>query len=76
MLQASGPANASKVPDQVAEKSPSSASSIAPTTPTPRPSQLVSGTRSPPMRVHSASHIGMVVTTVAMSPDPMPSFWA
>jgi hypothetical protein len=60
----------------VVEKSPSSASNAAPVAPSARPIQLVTGTRSPPQRVHSASHIGMVVTTVAMRPDPMPSFCA
>ena len=75
-LQHSGAPKAHKVPCQVAEKSPSSASTAAPATPSTRPSQLVTGTRSPPRRDHSASHMGMVVTTVAMSPEPMPSFCA
>ncbi|MNV24326.1 hypothetical protein D3C71_1153870 [compost metagenome] len=76
MLQAKGAPKASNAPSQVAEKSPSSASSNAPTTPSARPTQLVTGTRSPPQRDHSASHIGMVVTTVAIRPEPMPSFCA
>lgn len=75
-LQASGAPKASSAPSQVAEKSPSSASSSAPTTPSARPIQLVNGTRSPPQRDQSASHIGMVVTTVAIRPEPMPSFCA
>ena len=52
------------------------ASSKAPATPSTKPTQLVVGTRSPPRRVHSASHMGMVVMTVAMSPEPMPCFCA
>ena len=76
MLQASGAAKASNAPSQVAEKSPSRASSKAPVAPSASPTQLVSGTRSPPQRDHRASHIGMVVTTVAIRPEPMPSFCA
>ena len=76
MLQHSGAPNASNAPTPEAEKSPSIASSKAPTTPSARPTQLVAGTDSPPQRVHSASHMGMVVTTVAMRPEPMPIFCA
>ncbi len=36
----------------------------------------MTGTRSPPRRVHSASHMGMVVMTVAIRPEPMPCFCA
>ena len=75
-LQHRGAPKAHSVPSQVAEKSPSSASTAAPATPKARPSQLVNGTRSPPRRDHSASHMGMVVTTMAMSPEPMPNFCA
>ncbi len=76
MLQASGAPKAHSVPSSVVEKSPSSASSMAPVAPSTSPSQLVTGTRSPPQCVHSASHIGMVVTTVAIRPEPMPACWA
>ena len=72
-LQASGAPKAIRPPATVAEKSPSRASSTAPATPSARPAQLVALTRSPPRRLHSASHIGIVVTTVAIRPEPMPA---
>ena len=76
MLQHRGAPKASKPPSHVAEKSPSIARSRAPATPSTSPIQLVAAMRSPPQRDHSASHIGMVVTTVAIRPEPMPSFCA